>query len=639
MGTLGTFDAFTAARLGIYAAQLGLKVTGNNVSNINTSGYTRQRIDQVSLRTGGNDRYAPPFAGHIGNGALVRGVNQIRDPYLDIRYRSTNADVGYHDTMLKGLNEIASILDEVGRGGNSAETYGDGLLYAQLQDMAEKLRSFSERPTNDSENLVRKSAAALTTLFNNYANRLEELRQDTETDFKNSVTDINDILINIRDLNKSIRQCELNGDKALELRDERNRQIDALSEYMDIRVIYSEEDIGAGLKVEKLSIHLDNANPDKKIETDSSLLVDGVYATQLSVPEKKPVINPDFDPTKYVKGDADTEKYIYLYRTGEIDNTDPANPIVNYTGYTNDPTEAFLVDNDNYTIQLGKLLDSHEVEWKSSSTEPPVKLADGEGGSVVGKAATYKTTLQLKEDGALPTAIKIGDQDVTIPSTVKDLNGLAKFLAGKLDALNADYAVTSNGADIIFTAYQKGAIGGNGPAAVPALSLENGGDLSLSTANGPLDVVQAGVDSVPPNDPNAGTSIFDPITGEETYYNYSEIGDAWYKITAHIQHTREVALDDNDLHGKLQAQRELLTEEGNFASDNDVLIDENALTKRGIPYYQKSFDLLAQTLAEQYNKLNQGFAVNQNGNYIRADGSEILLAEADGSGPYAIDKY
>ena len=36
MGTLGTFDSFTTARLGIYAAQHGLRVTGNNISNINT---------------------------------------------------------------------------------------------------------------------------------------------------------------------------------------------------------------------------------------------------------------------------------------------------------------------------------------------------------------------------------------------------------------------------------------------------------------------------------------------------------------------------------------------------------------------------------------------------------------------------
>ena len=81
MGSIGTFDGFTTARLGIYAAQHGLNVTGNNISNLNTIGYTRQRIDQVSWKTGGNDMYRSPYDVHMGSGAMVTSVNQIRDPY------------------------------------------------------------------------------------------------------------------------------------------------------------------------------------------------------------------------------------------------------------------------------------------------------------------------------------------------------------------------------------------------------------------------------------------------------------------------------------------------------------------------------------------------------------------------------
>ena len=51
MSMMSTFGSFTMARLGIYAAQKGLSVTGNNIANINTVGYTRQTLDQISLRT------------------------------------------------------------------------------------------------------------------------------------------------------------------------------------------------------------------------------------------------------------------------------------------------------------------------------------------------------------------------------------------------------------------------------------------------------------------------------------------------------------------------------------------------------------------------------------------------------------
>ena len=101
--------------------QSSLNVTGNNIANINTKGYTRQRIDQVSFKAGAYDRYRSQLDNHVGSGALVMNINQIRDPYLDVRYRNTNADVGYSDRMLAGLQEIADILDEIGLGENPSD--------------------------------------------------------------------------------------------------------------------------------------------------------------------------------------------------------------------------------------------------------------------------------------------------------------------------------------------------------------------------------------------------------------------------------------------------------------------------------------------------------------------------------------
>ena len=229
--SIGTFDAFTSARLGIYAAQHGLNVTGNNISNINTAGYTRQRIDQVSFKAGAYDRYRSQLDNHVGSGALVMNINQIRDPYLDVRYRNTNADVGYSDRMLAGLQEIADILDEIGLGENPSDNEeGDGLLHAQIQDLADKLRAYQKEPSKANNDLVRTSAETLCWYFNEYADKLERLYQDTVKDFNDQVTEINECLTNIRDLNREIRDCEIYGDNALELRDERNRQIDKLSE-------------------------------------------------------------------------------------------------------------------------------------------------------------------------------------------------------------------------------------------------------------------------------------------------------------------------------------------------------------------------------------------------------------------------
>lgn len=286
MGMIGTFDSFTTARLGIYAAQHGLRVTGNNISNINTAGYTRQRIDQVSLKAGGADMYRSPYDNHVGNGALVTGINQIRDPYLDIQYRNTSPKVGYTDTWLSGLKDIAQTLDEVGKGvATNKNEEGDGILYAQLQDLRDMLLQLHNNPTKENDTLVRKSAETLCQLFNTYANNLETLRQNLDDNFGNELASVNEILTNIRDLNETIRNAEIVGDNALELRDERNRQIDSLSEYMQIKVEYTMEDIGGGKQVEKLTISLGNANPDPNLHTDETILIDGIYGSKLLCPD------------------------------------------------------------------------------------------------------------------------------------------------------------------------------------------------------------------------------------------------------------------------------------------------------------------------------------------------------------------
>ena len=106
MNSIGTFGSYTQARLAIYASQAGLSVTGNNIANINTFGYTRQRLEQSSFYAGGADRYYSSFGARTGNGVLCTGVSQLRDPYLDIRYRSQMSNVGAMDAKLGGLEGI-----------------------------------------------------------------------------------------------------------------------------------------------------------------------------------------------------------------------------------------------------------------------------------------------------------------------------------------------------------------------------------------------------------------------------------------------------------------------------------------------------------------------------------------------------
>ena len=257
MSNISTFGTFGTARLGIYASQKALEVVGNNISNINTPNYTRQVLNQKALHVGGVDHYTMSSDVRVGAGALVTGVSQLRDPYLDIRYRNEMSNVGAADAKLAGLQELAGIFDEVGMGENK-----DGVLYLAMNNLFEKLQNLntSGAGRDEYDGITRGAAEAVVRWFNDYADQIEALKKNHEAAYRQDVDRVNKVLTGIRDLSEQIRKEQIHGGDALELKDERNALIDELSGYMRIHVTYTDEDIGAGMTVEKLKIEMADKN-------------------------------------------------------------------------------------------------------------------------------------------------------------------------------------------------------------------------------------------------------------------------------------------------------------------------------------------------------------------------------------------
>lgn len=291
MAVIGTFGQFTTARLAIYASQASLSVTGNNIANINTTGYTRQRMDLVSLYSTGQGKYANIFNTNVGYGVLTRGATQLRDPYLDIRYRNENAKLGASEEKLDCLYQLSSILDEVGKGTGNLEGYG--VIEAQLGLLKQALEDQDTNAGSEEyDNLVRSAANVLCTYFNKAADDLTDIKNDKVMELNESISDINKLLTNIRDLNVQIRTQSIYGEKALELRDARNVALDQLSKYMHINVEYSMERIDQFSEVEKLTVTIANS---KGPDGEPIKLVDGIYGGQITMPGTMPEENPNAD--------------------------------------------------------------------------------------------------------------------------------------------------------------------------------------------------------------------------------------------------------------------------------------------------------------------------------------------------------
>ena len=247
-----TFAGFTTATLALNASHRALEVTGQNIANINTPGYTRQRLDIKSLYLRGGEFYNSNPNARIGFGVEITGVSQLRDPFLDIQYRNQMAKLGTTDSQVAGYEKLANILDETNQNG----------IKNALSDLTSQLQKLAQNPNSkEYDSMVRSSSQILLNLFHQNSTDLQEVRKDLTSEFRDTtIPDANKIIQNIAELNESIKNSEILGNPALELKDERNELIDELASYLPITVKYRDHDLGAGFTVEELDIYYTDAD-------------------------------------------------------------------------------------------------------------------------------------------------------------------------------------------------------------------------------------------------------------------------------------------------------------------------------------------------------------------------------------------
>jgi flagellar hook-associated protein 1 FlgK len=251
-----TFSGFYVARSGIAAARANLQTTGQNMTNVNTPGYTRQRVDTYAVGSSGNNmRYSNKADLAVGEGVETGGISQLRDPYLDIRYRVENAKAGKTGTELDALNDLETVFDETKKNG----------INTQFTDLMKQLQSFAGTPSDSSlENIVKNSSLLLTKALNNAAQQISTIRkQQVDSLQNNSIEKVNNLLKNIAQLNSQIKSADVSQTPALELMDQRNSMLDELSQYANIEVTPKMVPVGAGRQVAELNINLVSSNGNR----------------------------------------------------------------------------------------------------------------------------------------------------------------------------------------------------------------------------------------------------------------------------------------------------------------------------------------------------------------------------------------
>ncbi len=234
-----TFAGFSTALSALQANQKRLDITGQNLANMNTVGYTRQQLETSSLNyTNSVSHYMSVPTVNVGFGVRMDRVSQIRDPYLDAQYRAQMSKASYTGSIQTALDSLANVLDE-------SNISGIRQAFADIQSTLSNMHDTPNviDPVYESE--LRSRMQALTNLLNDASKQITEAEKNEFDRLNGDGTSesgaeqrVNDILRQIGDLNVQIKQNQIVGQPALELMDNRNNLLDELAGYLPIEVSY-----------------------------------------------------------------------------------------------------------------------------------------------------------------------------------------------------------------------------------------------------------------------------------------------------------------------------------------------------------------------------------------------------------------
>lgn len=216
---MSSFSSLNLGARAISAAQRGLDITGQNIANSATPGYSRQRVDQVAVG-GPNVPAIWSRYDQVGGGVEVSGISRVRDEFLEARARTAHQSLGE-------LAESQRTYEAIER------TIGEPSNTGLKQRMAEFWQSWgtagNDLQSQAPRDVVVERGKAVADEVNRIAATLEVQWNDTRTQIDANVTDVNKAAEDIARLNRAIRSSVINGLPANELADQRDLLVEKVT--------------------------------------------------------------------------------------------------------------------------------------------------------------------------------------------------------------------------------------------------------------------------------------------------------------------------------------------------------------------------------------------------------------------------
>ena len=214
---------------GLQTSQNALNMTANNLANVDTEGYVRERILQQDRNYVTMNMTTAVSYQQSGLGVSIGDVIHARDIFLDKMYRTQNGRSGFYSTTFETISEVQTLFQELEGTAFQEVLTGDDGLWVAFQE-------FAKDPSDSSrQNLVIQKASLFASRSKAVYNGLKTYQSNLNLQISDAIKDINDLGSTIRDLNLQIMKIEAGGiETAMNLRDVRDTALDKLSTYGNI---------------------------------------------------------------------------------------------------------------------------------------------------------------------------------------------------------------------------------------------------------------------------------------------------------------------------------------------------------------------------------------------------------------------
>jgi flagellar hook-associated protein 1 FlgK len=255
-------DLLNIGRTGLNVSKKALETTGHNIANVNTEGYSRQRVNQQTN--------TPVNKGGIihGTGANIKDVTRVHDPFIEKRLNSNISESEFFDNRSKELVLVENVFNEIDNDG----------LNKVLNKFFNSFRELANQPENETiRSLVRDNAELVVNDFHRISSTLDEISRGIDKKLEGEVEDINAILRNVASLNRKVAALEASGEETGDLRDQRDTAIRELSKsfkvhtYMDEKNSYVVSAQGVGTLVAGAEVQEIAAGPTTKSESTTGM--------------------------------------------------------------------------------------------------------------------------------------------------------------------------------------------------------------------------------------------------------------------------------------------------------------------------------------------------------------------------------